>query len=109
MQEQLTFWWEEPHASPLALPGFGKDLKTHAETSCLLTLQSLHAFALKQYLCGSGCVSKTSDNENTSPALRDGMAVPVASDPLSVKNPVRDPIPQLPQPPEEGTKIKSSV
>ena len=46
MQEQLTFWWEEPHASPLALPGFGKDLKTHAETSCLPTLQSLHVYGL---------------------------------------------------------------
>ena len=46
MQEQLTFWWEEPHASPSALPDFGKDSKTHAETSCLLTLQSLHVYGL---------------------------------------------------------------
>ena len=46
MQEQLTFWWEEPHASPSALPDSGKDLKTHAETSCLPTLQSLHVYGL---------------------------------------------------------------
>ena len=46
MQEQLTFWWLEPHASPLVLPDCGKDSKTHAETSCLPTLQSLHVFGL---------------------------------------------------------------
>jgi hypothetical protein len=46
MQEQLTFWWEEPHASPSALPGFDKDLKTHAETSCLPTLRLLHVCGL---------------------------------------------------------------
>jgi hypothetical protein len=46
MQEQLTFWWEEPLASPSALPGFGRDSATHAETSCLLTLQSLHVCGL---------------------------------------------------------------
>ena len=46
MQEQLTFWWEEPHASPSALPDCGKDLKTHAGTSCLPTLQSLHVCGL---------------------------------------------------------------
>jgi len=46
MQEQLTFWWEEPHANPSALPGCGKDSATHAETSCLPTLQSLHVYGL---------------------------------------------------------------
>ena len=46
MQDQLTFWWEEPLASPLALPDCGKDSATHAETSCLLTLQSLHVCGL---------------------------------------------------------------
>ena len=51
MQEQLTFWWEEPHANLSALPDSGKDLKTHAETSCLLTLQSLHVCGLDG-LCG---------------------------------------------------------
>jgi len=51
MQEQLTFWWEEPHASPSALPGFDKDSKTHAETSCLPTLRLLHVFGLDG-LCG---------------------------------------------------------
>jgi hypothetical protein len=46
MQEQLTFWWEEPHASPSALPGFDKDFATHAETSCLPTLRLLHVCGL---------------------------------------------------------------
>jgi hypothetical protein len=46
MQEQLTFSWLEPHASPFQLQDSGKDLKTHAEISCLLTLQSLHVFGL---------------------------------------------------------------
>ena len=46
MQEQLTFWSEEPHANLSALPDCGKDSKTHAETSCLPTLQSLHVYGL---------------------------------------------------------------
>ena len=51
MQEQLTFSWLEPHASPFQSQDSGKDLKTHAEISCLLTLQSLHVFGLDG-LCG---------------------------------------------------------
>ena len=68
----------------------------------------LHAFALKENRCGSVPVSKTSDNEHTPPSLRDGAWVPLCSDPLSVQHPVGPPIPQLPQRPEEGTKVPSS-
>ena len=68
----------------------------------------LHAFALKENLGGTLPVSKTSDNEHTSPALRDGAWVPLCSHPLSVQDPVGPPIPQFPQRPEEGTKIPSS-
>ncbi len=46
MQDQLTFSWLEPHASPFQLQDSGKDSKTHAETSCLPTLQSLHVYGL---------------------------------------------------------------
>ena len=46
MQEQLTFSWLEPHASPFQLQDSGKDLKTHAEISCLLTLRLLHVCGL---------------------------------------------------------------
>ena len=53
-------------------------------------------------------LSKTSDNEHTAPALRDGFLVPVHSAPLSVQHPVGPPVPQLPQRPEEGTKVPSS-
>jgi hypothetical protein len=74
----------------------------------------LHAFALKQYLCGSVPVSSTSLNEATNnkdsaSALRDGTGMPLCSHPLSVENPVTDPVPQLHQPPEEENKIPSSV
>jgi hypothetical protein len=46
MQDQLTFSWLEPHASPFQLQDSGKDSKTHAETSCLPTLQLLHVYGL---------------------------------------------------------------
>jgi hypothetical protein len=46
MQEQLTFSWLEHHANPFQLQDSGKDLTTHAETSCLPTLQSLHVYGL---------------------------------------------------------------
>ena len=46
MQDQLTFLWLEPHASHFQLQDSGKDSKTHAETSCLPTLQSLHVYGL---------------------------------------------------------------
>ncbi len=66
--EQLTFSWLEPHASHLVLRDSGKDLKTHAETSCLPTLQSLHVYGLNG-LCG-----KTSPV--FCPATEDGILVP---------------------------------
>jgi hypothetical protein len=68
MQEQLTFWWEEPHASPFQLQDSGKDLKTHAEISCLLTLQSLHVYGLDGL---SGKTSQVSCHQT-----EDGILVP---------------------------------
>jgi hypothetical protein len=50
----------------------------------------------------SPVVSKTSDNEHASAALRD-------SEVLSVKNCVAHPIPEFNQGPEHGSKIPSSV
>ena len=67
------------------------------------------AFALKKYRCGTSPVSKTSDNEHTLPSLWDGTSVAVHSDKLSVQNPVGEPIPEVPQEPEEGAKVPSSV
>ena len=67
------------------------------------------ALALKKYRCGTSPVSKTSDNEHTLPSLWDGTPVAVHSHKLSVKNPVGEPIPDVPQEPEEGTKVPSSV
>ena len=67
------------------------------------------ALALKKYRCGTSPVSKTSDNEHTLPSLGDGTPVAVHSHKLSVKNPVGEPIPDVPQEPEEGTKVPSSV
>ena len=66
--EQLTFSWLEPHANHLVLRDSGKDSKTHAETSCLPTLQSLHVYGLNG-LCG-----KTSPV--SCPATEDGILVP---------------------------------
>ena len=60
-----------------------------------------HAFALKKYLCGTSPISSTSDNEHTAASLGH-------SEPLSVQHSVGPPVPQLPQRPEEGTKIPSS-
>jgi hypothetical protein len=58
--------------------------------------------ALKKYCCGRSPVSKISDNEDTTaPLWYSGV--------LSVKNPVGEPIPELRQPPEEGSKDRSSV
>jgi hypothetical protein len=59
-----------------------------------------HAFALKKYRCGTTPVSSVCDNEHTATALGD-------SKPLSVKNPVCEPIPEFAQRPEEGAKIPS--
>src|SRR3990172_4077084 len=46
------------------------------------------AFALKKYFGGTSPVCKTSDNEQTTASLGD-------AEPLSVKNAVGEPIPQL--------------
>ena len=67
------------------------------------------AFALKEYRCGTSPVSKTSDNEHTLPSLWDGASVAVHSDKLSVKNSVGEPIPEVAQEPDEGSKVPSSV
>jgi hypothetical protein len=69
----------------------------------------LQAFAESENLGGSGPVSKTSDNEDTSPALRDGSGPSPHSHVLSVKASVAPPIPEFAQRPEEGAKIPSSV
>jgi hypothetical protein len=68
----------------------------------------LQAFGESEYFSGSGPVSKTSDNEDTSPALRNGSGPSPHSHVLSVKHPVGPPIPELTQRPEEGAKIPSS-
>jgi hypothetical protein len=60
------------------------------------------AVPLKKYRSGNSPVSKMSDNEDAAPSLR-------YSEKLSVKNPVGDPIPELDQQPEEGSKRPSSV
>jgi hypothetical protein len=60
------------------------------------------AFGLKKYRCGRSPVSKVSDKEHTAASLGH-------SEVLSVKNPVGEPIPELPQHPEEGSKIPSPV
>ena len=60
------------------------------------------AFALKKNRCGTSPVSKMSDNEHARPSLGQ---VEV----LSVKNPVGEPIPELPQPSEEGSKRPSAI
>jgi hypothetical protein len=57
----------------------------------------LQAFADSEYLGGSGPVSKTSDNEDTSPALRDGSGPSPHSHVLSVQHSVGPPIPELAQ------------
>lgn len=60
------------------------------------------ALLLKKNRCGTSPVSKTSDNEHTAASLG-------YSKVLSVKNSVCEPIPELPQHPEEGSKIPSSI
>jgi hypothetical protein len=67
------------------------------------------AFELKKYLGGTVDLSKISDNEHTPSSLRDCPWKTVCSDPLSVQHPVGVLIPQLPQRPEEGSKVPSFV
>jgi hypothetical protein len=74
----------------------------------------LQAFGESEYFAGSGPVSSTSLNEATNdedpaPTLRDGSGPSPHSQVLSVKHPIGPPIPELPQRPEEGAKIPSSV
>jgi hypothetical protein len=69
-----------------------------------------HAFWLKKNRRGTAEVStSTSDNEDTLPSLGDGTRVAVHSGVLSVQDPVGPPIPEVFQPPKEGTKSPSSV
>ena len=69
-----------------------------------------HAFWLKKNRCGTAEVSiRMSDNEDTLPSLGDGTRVAVHSSVLSVHDPIGPPIPEVLQPPEEGTKSPSSV
>jgi hypothetical protein len=69
----------------------------------------LQALGESEYFSGSGPVSKTSDNEDTSPALRDGSGPSPHSHVLSVKASVAPLVPEFAQRPEEGSKIPSSV
>ena len=69
--------------------------------SALLKIPA-HAVGLKKNLCGSDPISKTRDNEDSTATLRD-------SEVLSVQHSVGEPIPELHQRPEEGTKIPSTV
>jgi hypothetical protein len=62
----------------------------------------LQAVALKKYRCGSSPVSKTSDNEDATAPLWNSKV-------LSVQDSVGPPVPELPQPSENGTKVPSSV
>jgi hypothetical protein len=50
-----------------------------------------------------------SDNEHTPASLGNGSGKLACSDVLSVKHSVGEPIPELAQAPEEGTKIPSSA
>lgn len=57
---------------------------------------------LKKNRCGTSPVSKMSDNEHATPSLG-------YSKVLSVKNAVGEPIPELRQAPEKGSKDPSAV
>ena len=69
--------------------------------SALLNIPA-HAVGLKKNLCGSTPVSKTRDNEDSTATLRD-------SEVLSVQDPHGEPIAELHQRPEEGTKVPSTI
>jgi hypothetical protein len=60
------------------------------------------AFADSQYLRGTEWVSKTSDNEHATTTLGD-------SEPTRVQNPVRPPIPEFGQTPENNTDVFPAV
>jgi hypothetical protein len=60
------------------------------------------ALADSQYRRGTGRVSKTADNEDTTASLGD-------SEPARVQYAVGPPVPELAQPPEDGRHVPSSV
>jgi hypothetical protein len=60
------------------------------------------AFADSQYRRGTGCISKTSDNEDSTPTLGH-------SEPSRVQNPVGPPIPDVGQTAENDTEIASAM
>lgn len=68
----------------------------------------LATLGLKKYDGGTSPITM-SDNDDTSPLVRDGSFDPVHSDILSVKNAVGEPIPAPCQRSEEGSKRPSSV
>jgi hypothetical protein len=59
------------------------------------------ALWLKEYLSRCSPVSKMSDNDDATAPLGN-------SEPLSVQHSVGEPIPQVPQRPEDGTQVPSS-
>jgi hypothetical protein len=69
--------------------------------SALLNIPA-HAVGLKKNLCGSTPVSKTRDNEDATATLRD-------SEVLSIEHSVSEPVAELHQRPEEGTKVPSTI
>lgn len=90
---------ESPHAVRKAVFSCGGNVFLRR---CARSSIPLQALALKKYRCGTPPASKTSDNEDAAAALGH-------SEVLSVKNSVGEPIPELPQPCEEGGKIPPSV
>jgi hypothetical protein len=69
--------------------------------SALLNIPA-HAVGLKKNLGGSTPVSKTRDNEDSTATLGD-------SEVLSVQDPHGEPVAELHQRPEEGTKVPSTI
>jgi hypothetical protein len=69
--------------------------------SALLNIPA-HAVGLKKNLCGSAPVSKTRDKDDSTATLRD-------SEVLSVEHSVSEPVAELHQRPEEGTKVPSTI
>jgi len=70
----------------------------------------MHAFWLKKNRRGTvEASSRMCDNEDTLASLGHGARVAVHANVLSVKDPVGPPIPEVFQPPEEGSKRPSSV
>jgi hypothetical protein len=83
----------EATASKTSRRDGGRDLPRFAARRMI----PAQAFGLKKNRGGTSPVSKICDNEDAAPPLGN-------SEVLSVKNPVGEPIPELAQPSEEGTK-----